>query len=293
MSTRVSFPMVKLDAISYFVLAGIFRNIQPVYMESLREQIFQVPALFIAAFFCIAIFSLNWLGHRVRVNLAKRYPDKDIGLGTAEGALMGLMALLLAFSFNMSSTKYEVRRQTIIDEANLLNTVYLRLDLYPDSIRRSVMNDFKNYVDSRIEYFEARDNPEKINAALQRADQQFKMLWNKNALLSNDQIYRSRADQLVPILINMKNIVTTRETGRKAGVPTLIVISLLMLVFVASFLTGYGVKPGNRSPLFSLAFAIMTSGVMFLVMELERPRQGFINLNNAEQAIVNVRNCLP
>jgi hypothetical protein len=54
-------------------------------------------------------------------------------------------------------------------------------------------------------------------------------------------------------------------------------------------LTGFGLKPGTRNPVFSLAFALMLSIALYLVMELGRPRQGYVNLENAEKEIINLR----
>jgi hypothetical protein len=243
----------------------------------------------IAFIFFIQIYVLNWLGYWLKKRIIKRHPDKNISLGTAEGALMGLMALLLAFTFGMTSTKFETRRQTIIDEANLLNTGLLRCKLFPDSIKKTLLPGFKNYVESRIAYYDAGDDPVKINTALDDGSKYFNGIWNVNALLIKDPNNKSFAEQLVPALINLRNIVITREAGRIATVPTLILAVLLILVFVASFLTGYGLKPGERNPVFSLAFAIMLSIALYLVMELGRPRQGAINLENAEKQIVNLR----
>ena len=258
-------------------------------MNSLREQLFQVNAMLLAFIFFIQIYVLNWLGYWVKKRIVKLHPDKDISLGTAEGALMGLMALLLAFTFGMTSTKYESRRQTIIDEANLLNTGLLRCKLFPDSIKKTLLPDFKHYLESRIAYYDAGDDPVKITTALNDGSKYFNSIWNDNALLIRDPNNKSPAEELVPVLINLRNIVTTREAGRTATVPTLILFVLLILVFVASFLTGYGLKPGGRNPVFSLAFAIMLSIALYLVMELGRPRQGYINLENAEKEIVNLR----
>ena len=78
-------------------------------MNNLREFLFQVPALLIALILFIIIFVLNWLGYRTKKRASQLYPNKELGLGTGEGALLGLMALLLAFSFGMASTKYESR----------------------------------------------------------------------------------------------------------------------------------------------------------------------------------------
>ncbi|MBO9201868.1 MULTISPECIES: bestrophin-like domain [Niastella] len=262
-------------------------------MNALRENLFQVNAMLLAFIFFIQIFAFNWLGYWVKKRVAKRQPDKEISLGTAEGALMGLMALLLAFTFGMVSTKYESRRQTIIDEANLLNTGLLRCSLFPDSIKKTLIPDYKNYLESRIAYYDAGDNPEKINTALENTRKYFNGIWNENALLIKDQYNRPLAEQLVPALINLRNMVISREAGRIATVPSLILVVLLILIFVASFLTGYGLKPGGRNPVFSMAFAIMLSVALYLIMELGRPRQGYINLENAEKEIVNLRKNLP
>ncbi|MFL5742119.1 MAG: hypothetical protein ACJ75B_17990 [Flavisolibacter sp.] len=258
-------------------------------MDSIREDLFQVSPIFIAMSFFVIIFTLNWFGYRTRKRAYTRAPDKEVAFGAAEGSLLGLMALLLAFSFGMSTTKFEARRQLIVDEANLINTAILRYYLYPDSVRQSLLPDFKNYLDSRIRYFDAGDNPAKIKATLDDAGKDFNDIWNKTVLLARNIDNKSRAEQMVPVLISMNNIVTTREAGRVAAVPSLILIVLLLLVFSASFLTGFGTKPGNRNRVFAFAFAFMTTVVLYLVMELSRPRQGYINLGNAEQNLVNLK----
>jgi hypothetical protein len=258
-------------------------------MNSFRDSLLQVPAMLIALFFFIIILFLNWLGYLTKKKLALRYPDKQTDLGAGEGAVLGLMGLLLAFSFGMSVTKYETRRQIIVDEANLINTAILRCDLYSDSAKQVVMPEFRNYLESRIRYFDAGDNSEKIKTSLADADRLFKTIWSKTISLSKGQQDKPRAEQMVPVLIGMNNMVTTREAGRVAAVPTLILSVLLILVFVASFLTGFGTKLGNRNPFLSIAFAIMTTVVLYLVMELSRPRQGSINLQAAEQKILDLR----
>lgn len=262
-------------------------------MESFREGLLQMSVLLIAIVFFAIIFLLNWLGYVVRKRVHQRNPEKEIAFGAAEGSLMGLMALLLAFSFSMSATKYESGRQTTIDEATLLNTAYLRISLFEDSVRKSLLVDFRKFVDYRVSYFHSNDEAGNVNDILKKGNESFDALWNTNSALISDPRTKSLAVDLVPVLINMRNMVTVRESLRIATVPTLIVAVLLLLVFVASFLTGFGMKPGSRNPVLSLAFAIMTSIVLYLVMELGRPRQGYINLKNAEKEIVALRDRIP
>ncbi len=262
------------------------------YMISLNETLLHLPALLIAAFFFAIIFIANWLGYKKHKRTTVLDPDKEISLGTGEASLLGLMGLLLAFSFSMAATKFETRRQTIVDEANLLNTSVLRCDLYADSIKMSLLPLYKNYLESRINYYNAGDNPAKIKDALDDADKQFKSIWNYVVpLMKGDNYFKT--EQMVQLLISLKNMVKAREAGRVAAVPTFIIIVLLTSVLIAAFLAGFGTKPGNRSKLFSVAFVLMTTIVLYVIMELNRPRQGLINLNSAEQNIVDVRQLFP
>lgn len=262
-------------------------------MDSIREGVFQIPALLIAVVFFIMIFSLNYLGYSTRKKLSKLYPEKELELGTGEGALLGLMGLLLAFSFGMASTKYESRRQKVIDEVNLLNSAILRIDLYPDSVKQSLQKGFKNYLEYRISYYEAGSDPKKIRASLDNAGNQFTRLWKYAVQMHRDPENRARTEPLVQALIGMKNIMVDREAGRVAAVPTLIIIVALLLVMTGSFLTGFGIKPGKRSALFSFAYALMTTIVLYLIMELSRPREGFVNLKSAELQMEELRKLFP
>ena len=258
-------------------------------LYSFRETMLQVPALLIVTVFFLIIYFLNWLGYKFKERVSRLHPDKDISIGTAEGSLLGLMALLLAFSFGMAASKFEIRRQAIIDEANFINDAILRCDLYPDSIKHSLLPHLKQYVEARIQYFEAGDNPGKIKVSLDDSRKYLDAIWKKTILLQVNKEMYSRTEKLVPVLISMSNIMTTREAGRVAAVPALIIIVLLMLVFVAGFLTGFGTKVGHRNALLSVAFAFMTSAVLYLVIELSRPRQGTINLDNTHEKIVELR----
>ena len=54
-------------------------------------------------------------------------------LGAINGTLLGLLGLLLAFTFGMASSRYDTRRQLVIEEANDIGTVILRTDFFPDT----------------------------------------------------------------------------------------------------------------------------------------------------------------
>src|SRR6185369_11884510 len=53
------------------------------------------------------------------------------GLGPIEGAIFGLMGLILAFTFSGAAERFDLRKHLIIEEANAIGTAYLRVDLLP------------------------------------------------------------------------------------------------------------------------------------------------------------------
>ena len=128
--------------------------------------LFSVPAPLLAILLFAFILLTNWLGFRFRHFQLKKKNLEDIeGTGTTEGAMLGLMALLMAFSFSMAASKFDDRRQLIVREANDIGTAILRCDLYPDSIKNLLRGDFAKYVDARIAYYDALDDEEKIKTA--------------------------------------------------------------------------------------------------------------------------------
>src|SRR4051812_21630460 len=91
-----------------------------------------VLAVGISVFLLIILF--YFLGLKARLYLNKKHPDLFSNETNAiNGTLLGLLGLLLAFTFSMSSSRYDARRDVIIEEANDISTAILRTDLYPDS----------------------------------------------------------------------------------------------------------------------------------------------------------------
>lgn len=76
-----------------------------------------------------------------------------IGLGAVEGALFGLMGLLMAFTFSGAASRFDTRRQLILQEANAIGTAWLRLDLLKPATREPLRQLFRDYLEARIWWF--------------------------------------------------------------------------------------------------------------------------------------------
>ena len=254
-----------------------------------RTFLFDVPAHWLALATFFLVFLANMLGFRYREKQFRSDPTQQReGLGPIETSLLGLMALMLSFTFGLASSKFENRRHIITEEANIIGTAILRCDLYPDSMRRLFLQDFREYLDARIAYYDAGDDEQKIQTALKKANVYSYNIWKRAADDAHNIEHRVRADKMIPAVNAMIDIVTTRDTSRIAKVPPVILLVLVVLMLIASFLVGYGQK-GKRNLVLITGFALMTTIALYVIIELDRPRRGILTLDREEQKIVELK----
>ena len=250
----------------------------------------EIPIFLLSAIIFFLILLFNWGGFKFKKWQLEKYPDRVSGdLGSVEGSMLGAMALLLGFTFSIAISKFETRRQITVEEANDIGTAILRCDMYPDSVRNPLRADFKEYVETRIAYYTAGNDEKKIKQELVKAGKISDRIWKRVALQSQKPNTLAVTAQMIPAVNAMIDIVTTRDAGRVSRVPRLVLWVLLALVLISSFVLGsdYNGKKRNRILIFSYALAMTLT--LDLITELDRPREGLINLNAVEQKMIDLR----
>ena len=254
-------------------------------------SLFQLPLFMIAMITLFLIIIFDWLGRRYRLIQMKKFPGAEHGnIGAIEGALLGLMTLMLAFSYGIAATRYETGRQLIIDEAKAITVAIHRSDLYPDSVRNLLIPLFKGYVESRIAYYQAGTDEDKIKNSLNEGVNYSDKLRKEVISFTRNPENRERSLLMVPALDNMEDLVISKEAARESRLPQIILWMLLILTVSSGFLVGFGNNGKRKNGIMVIGFAIMTTAAFYLVIELDHPRQGFINLDVEVQNILNLRN---
>jgi hypothetical protein len=114
------------------------------------------PILFVIIFaICILAGMLLFLELGRYIGLRQKAKDQEggrEGLGAVEGAIFGLLGLLIAFTFSGAAARFDTRRQLIVEEANAIGTAYLRIDLLPPGAQPGLREIFRQYVDARLRY---------------------------------------------------------------------------------------------------------------------------------------------
>jgi hypothetical protein len=72
-------------------------------------------------------------------------------VSVVNGAVFGLLGLLIAFTFSGAAARFERRRDLIVEEANAVGTAWLRLDLLPADAQPPLRDSFRRYIDARLD----------------------------------------------------------------------------------------------------------------------------------------------
>lgn len=250
----------------------------------------QTAPAFIMAFVLFITLNLVYvLGHRFRAYHLRRNPLlKESDLTTINGMLLGLLGLMLAFSFSMANERFDSRRALVVEEANIISTVIQRTDMYSDSLRTAWRSVLRQYVEERIAFYEARMDVAQAAVHFLRADSISNRLWSQVVGQAKKDQETTRTSQIIPALNDMMDITTTRRAAGEGTIPPSIMYFLFVLCVVAAFLLGYDSK-GPLNGVMVVGFALMLSATVFTIIDLDRPRSGIINLDGPHQRMVDLR----
>jgi hypothetical protein len=232
---------------------------------------------------------LQEAGRRLGVRRLAADPEgARAGLPAVEGAVFGLMGLMIAFTFSGAASRFETRRHLIVEEANAIGTAYLRLDLLPADAQPKLKELFRRYLDARLEvYRRLPDIPAAKGALAQSAALQGE-IWS--ASLESGRANPQATMLLVPALNEMIDITTTRTVALQTHPPLVIFAMLGLLALACSLLAGYSMAGAkSRSLVHSLGFAVILTLTVYVILDLEFPRVGLIRIDAADQILADVR----
>ena len=228
-----------------------------------------------------------------RLKLRSQSTDAEgsaAGLGAVEGALFGLMGLVLAFTFSGAISRFDDRRHLIVEEANDIGTAYLRVDLLPSTAQPQLREMMRRYVDTRIETYRVLPDLDAAMSLIAKANDMQRGIWNHAVAATQDQSNPQAAMILLPALNAMFDIANTRFWATQLHPPVLIFALLGTLALVCSLLAGYGMGGAkDRHWIHTVGFALILTLTVYVIVDMEYPRMGFIRVDSFDQALVDVR----
>lgn len=220
-----------------------------------------------------------------------RGPADDGGASAAaDGVVFAVLGLLIAFTFTNSASRFDDRRRLIVEQANALGTVHLRLDVLEPDDRRAIRARLTEWLDLALTTREFSRDPDRFRAAIAEADRIQNEAWR----LAVAAVERKQQPALHAFVLGPFNewidLTTTRVAMDQLGLPPMVLPTLAALSLVGSVLAGLGMKRrGGRDALHMLAFAGAVAFSIYVILDLNQPRSGLITVDAMDETMRQLR----
>ncbi len=234
-----------------------------------------LDAFYIVLFLFFSMLIAIWIGYKFGLKKVKT-ESKNADVSSS---LLGLLALILGFTFAMAGSRYENRKNNLIDEANCIGTAILRADVYPDSLKNEFKKDFDTYLNSRRIYFLLQEEA-KLNASLKQSAEASSKLWSRATFFAKDKNYFIQSTMMLPALNAMFDSALKSNMVLNSKVPETIVYLSFIFSVIISFFIGYNSGLEKKiNPKFIIGFCFLICVVIYITLDLDRPRRGLIKLD--------------
>jgi hypothetical protein len=235
-----------------------------------------IDALYISTILFFSMLVAIWIGYKIGLKKTKT-DNKNAEISSS---LLGLLALILGFTFAMAGSRYENRKDNLIDEANCIGTAVLRSDIYPDSLKNEFKKDFESYIKSRRDYYLLENDEQKLTASLKQSAVASDKLWSRAAFYAKDKDYFIQSNMMLPALNAMFDSASKSNMVLNSKVPETIVYLMLAFSIIISFFIGYNSGLEKKiNTKFITGFCFLICIVIFITLDLDRPRRGLIKLD--------------
>lgn len=203
------------------------------------------------------------------------------------GAGLGLLAFMLAFTFNSAQMHFEARVHGLAEEARIARNAYMQADLLAEPRRSQAKELLREYVKLRSDR-RRMTGPEvssQIAELLQLSEQMLQQLWDLATHSDlNPTAERSGVEQndlFMGSVVALTDIHFTRvHSAIMNRIPFTIWMTLYLMAILSMIIMGYQAGlTDKRSPVATITLAVAFSAVIILITDLDRPIMSFFEIN--------------
>jgi hypothetical protein len=244
------------------------------------EMFYGVSLWLIALVMMALLILVTECGFRVERKVSSRLEETAKSqVGVISGAILGMLALLLGFTFSMAQNRFAIRQGLMVEEANDIGTTYLRSSLLPEPNKTETANLLRSYVEARLDFFQAGVDEEHLREADDRTRQLQNQLWSSatSAVAKDDRM------STTGLFIQSLNSVIDDQEKRRAAMENHVPESVLLLLFIVALVAvlgvGYGCGLGDHRHLIATTMmSLLIVLVITVIIDLDRPRRGWIRV---------------
>lgn len=198
------------------------------------------------------------------------------------GATLTLLGLLIGFSFSMATSRYDLRKAYEEEEANAIGTEYVRADFLPEPARTKTQQLLVEYLDLRIQRYDAHANQD-VSGIMAKTAQLQNDMWSevKNAAAANPN------QVMATVVVGMNDVLNRQgytQAARLNRIPVPAWTLMAVIALFGNFLIGLGAK--KSSTLRLLIFPFIVAASFFLIADMDSPQGGLIRIHPQNMQIL-------
>ena len=199
----------------------------------------------------------------------------DAPIGSVVGSMLGLLAFILAFTFGIVTSRFDTRKQLLLDDVNAIATATIRSDLLPEPHRTECRALMKRYLDLRIE---AIQDHSVVPRAMAESESIQVALWRHATALARLDMNSDIGALYVEALNDLINTHRSRFTvAFLYRIPSVIWTGLILITLASMAAVGFQFGlAGRMSWIMTFMLAITFSSVIVLIARLDRVERGAI-----------------
>jgi hypothetical protein len=248
------------------------------------ELLYNHSALAIAIALALGMLAALELAYRLgRPQAASTSEALRSHINSVQASLLGLLALVIGFTFAVALQHYDARSVAVVNEANALGTTWLRTAMLAPPAREEMRALLRDYVDTRV-----IEGQQALSASRERAMELAESgamqarLWQLTADIVAKDNNPVSAGLFEQALNDSIDAFGSRNAHLARHVPEIVLWILFATFAVAAAVLGYSAGiAAHRPPLASMLLIALIVALTYLIIDLDRPRRGLIQISQA------------
>ncbi|MBV7482424.1 hypothetical protein [Bordetella sp. BOR01] len=222
-------------------------------------------------------------------------PDGESGRSGAaaiEASVFALLGLLVAFTFSGAAQRMAERRDLLVQEVNAIGTAWLRIDLINAADQPQLREQFRRYVDERINYHRHVADLRQREAIADQVAAMQKQIW-ASSMQAAARSTPPFAASYVDAVNEMFDISTTLTVAQKVHPPLVTYLFLGFLALVCGCFVGLNLANAKRGSLIHQAlYALVMTAALYIIIDFEFPRIGTIRIDQSDALLIAQRDAM-
>jgi len=246
----------------------------------MKELMYDINAGLIAAVLLAIALAAIEIGFRFgrRSPAAAVDDDAKAHINATQASTLGILALLLAFTFSLSLQRFDTRSDAMVDEANAIGTAYLRAQMLPAPLRDETRALLRDYVDVRVDAGHVSIiRGDEWASLMAKAGSLQNALWDGARRAAEANPSPVPSGMFVQATNDLIDSFGRRDAAINRHVPEVVLFLLLGTFLITCAIVGFSAGVvGRRPPLVSFAMVVLIVVLVFVILDLDRPIRGLI-----------------